>query len=60
MIAADDQGMMEDCNEAASCRNHPFSEWEVAFLESVTEQFEVKQWLSTRQSEVLERMWDKI
>lgn len=34
--------------------------WEREFLESVQEQWEDRQWLSERQGEVLERIWEKL
>jgi hypothetical protein len=52
--------MIEDCNSAKTCSNHPFSAWELDFINSITEQFEEKGGLSTLQQEHLEAIWEKI
>ena len=50
---------LEDCEQALSARNSPYSDWEEEFLESILEQWPEKQWLSEKQWEILSRLWDK-
>lgn len=52
--------MLQDCQEAASCSNTPLSKWEQDFIDSITEQYEERRSLSSKQVEVLKRIWDKI
>jgi len=52
--------MLEDCVEAAKTRNHPFNAWELEFIESVSNQFELTGSLSKTQENKLEQIWDKI
>lgn len=33
------------------------SKWETDFMESITEQFETKRWISDKQEEILERIY---
>jgi len=33
------------------------TEWELGFMESITAQFETKNWISDRQREILERIY---
>lgn len=54
------QEMIEDCVEAAKARNHPFNAWELEFIESVNNQFELTGSLSDAQETKLEEIWDKI
>ena len=44
---------IEDVNEGG--RN--LSAWELGFMESITEQFEKREWLSEKQIEILERIY---
>lgn len=52
--------IINDCNEAKNARNSPFSSWDKEFLESIEEQWTEKKWLSPKQIETLEDIWDKI
>lgn len=56
--------MLEDCNDVkdiTSERGGPgFSQWELEFLESVTDQFAERRTLTTAQEEKLGELWDKI
>ncbi len=52
--------MIDDCNDTSKTRNHSFSKWELEFIESVTSQFEEKDFLTETQIEKLEQIWDKI
>jgi hypothetical protein len=36
------------------------SEWEASFVESISDQWTRKRWLSDKQKEVLGRIWDKL
>lgn len=44
---------LEDCLSVTRCSNHPFTPWDLEFLESVEEQFCEKGFLTTKQKEVL-------
>lgn len=52
--------MIEDCESARSCSNHPFTKWEVDFIDSVLEQYEERGSLSPKQEETLTKIWEKI
>lgn len=54
------QQMLEDCNEARTCSNSPFSPWEKEFIESVTDQFDQRGSLSPKQLDILGGLWDKV
>lgn len=54
------ENMFNDCFEALSCSNSPFSEWEDEFLNSIQEQWDNKKSLSDNQYEILVRCWEKI
>lgn len=56
----DIETMLEDCNEAKTCRNSPFSKWESDFIDSVAEHFEERGGLTAKQEETLTRIWEKI
>lgn len=56
----DIEQMLEDCQIASWCSNHPFSKWELDFIESVSEQFEERGGLTAKQEETLEKIWEKI
>lgn len=43
--------------DALQTPHKPLSPWEESFLESITDQWETKQWLSDRQLEILERIY---
>ena len=51
---------LEDCQSALRASNCPFSSWEREFIESVVEQWEERQHLTSRQREVLAEIWDKV
>ena len=51
---------IEDCENALPATNCPFTKWERDFVESVSEQWEDKEFLSERQQEVLGRIWEKV
>lgn len=52
--------MLEDCLEAKTCSNSPFSPWEEDFLDSIQDQLESGKKLSQKQGDALIRIWDKI
>lgn len=56
----DIETMLDDCNEAKTARNSPFTPWEKEFIESVSEQFDERHTLSDKQTETLENIWNKI
>ena len=51
---------IEDCCSALDARNCPFTAWEKEFVESIYEQWDDKGWLSERQKEVLQKIWNKV
>lgn len=59
-MSNDIETMLSDCQSAARCSNHPFSKWELDFIESVSEQFEERGGLSAKQEETLTKIWEKI
>jgi hypothetical protein len=56
--------MIEDCESVRHIEKEKggpnFNKWELDFLDSIIEQYEEKCWLSEKQIEILEKMWDKI
>ena len=52
--------MIEDCLNVSTASNTPFNKWEQDFIDSIAEQYEDNEWLSDKQEEILERIWDKI
>ena len=44
----------------ADSRSPKLSDWEKNFIESVSDQWHNKRWLSDRQKEILGRIWDKV
>lgn len=51
---------LDDCMNVMNCSNVSFTQWEKEFLNSVYEQFDNVKSLSKKQSEILERIWEKI
>ena len=52
--------LLEDCVSVSTVQNCPFSKWEIDFIESVEEQFSERGSLTEKQTEILEKIWDKI
>lgn len=51
---------LEDCVSASSCQNHPFTAWELEFIDDTAEQLRVYRTLSPKQWDTIEKIWDKI
>ena len=47
---------INDWLDALQAPHTPLTHWEESFLESVTDQWDTRQWLSDRQREMLERI----
>lgn len=60
MKSDDIENAIDDCENAATASNHPFSQWDLEFIESIREQFDERGSLSEKQLHVLGRIWDKI
>lgn len=54
------QEALDDCFNAITTRNCPFTDWEKEFLESVSEQWDERQRLSEKQRDTLKDIWDKV
>lgn len=52
--------IIEDCNQAVTCSNHPFTKWEVDFIHDVSDRFEEGQSLHPNTVEKLVQIWEKI
>lgn len=51
---------IDECTDALTASNCPFSQWEQEFLESVKERWELYSSISFKQKEVLSKIWEKI
>lgn len=60
MINEEIEAALEDCETAMSASNCPFTQWEKEFIESIGEQFDERGGLTTKQEQILEKIWDKI
>jgi hypothetical protein len=58
--AKDIEEMIEDCQQARTCSNSPFTKWEEDFIDSVSNHYELRGDLSEKQEETLEKIWEKI
>jgi len=56
----DIENAIEDCQSATSASNCPFNEWEEEFIESIAEQWSEKSYLTEKQMDTLQRIWDKV
>lgn len=52
-----DPQVIEDWINQVNEEGKNLSKWELSFMESITDQFERKRWLSDRQEEILERIY---
>ena len=51
---------LEECKSVFNASNCPFSEWEMEFIDSIENQYLDRGSLSEKQSEKLQKIWDKI
>lgn len=51
------RNVIEQWIEAVNEEGHDLTEWELGFMESITEQFNRDQFLTDRQEQVLERIY---
>lgn len=52
-----DKDIIENWIETVNTEGKKLSKWELDFMESITDQFASKNWLSDRQEEILERIY---
>ncbi len=52
-----DASVIESWIELINEEGKGLSKWELDFMESITDQFERKQWISDKQEEILERIY---
>ena len=50
------QEMIDDCLD----RDNQLSEWEQGYMNSLEEQLEEKGWISEKQTEILEKIWNRV
>jgi len=48
--------MIEDCEK----RESRMTEWEQSFIDSVSKQISSKEYLSPKQVEIIDRIWEKV
>ncbi len=48
---------IDDWIDRVNTEGRGLSEWQLGFMESITEQWEQKKWLSEKQEEILERIY---
>lgn len=52
--------MLDVCATDAHLTSNDLTKWECDFIDSISEQFETKGDLSTKQCEILEKIYDKL
>jgi len=52
-----DKALIKEWIEYVQVQGVNLTKWEEGFIESIAEQFELKQWISDKQEEILERLY---
>ena len=52
-----DKALIKEWIEYVQVQGVNLTKWEESFIESIAEQFELKQWISDKQEEILERLY---